>query len=261
MPLIHDLTYQSTDSTGTGNLTISTITGFESFSSAFNTGSSNTFYYSIRHLTADEWEVGVGYMSNSTVLVRDTLIDSSTGSAINFTSGTKVIACDIPASKQIDRTELIGVVIDWPMATPPDYALMCDGSAYSRTTYPDLYNVIGITYGNTSATDFLVPNRSGYFVRCWDNGAGIDPNAAGRTNRGDGTGGDVVGSKQGDTMGPHVHYVGWTQPTNTTVGGSSTRISTLGAGGQPNQTATNSGNYGSETRPSNVYTNYCIIYK
>lgn len=52
---------------------------------------------------------------------------------------------------------------------------------------------------------FKVCDMRGEFPRGWDHGAGNDPDAASRTDRGDGTGGDVVGSKQADEFKLHNH--------------------------------------------------------
>lgn len=54
-------------------------------------------------------------------------------------------------------------------AMAPAGFFICDGSAVSRTTYVNLFNVIGITYGTGDGiTTFNVPNMSDYFVRAYD---------------------------------------------------------------------------------------------
>ena len=148
-----------------------------------------------------------------------------------------------------------GQIIDWPIATPPSGFLSCDGSAIPRTTYAALFAVIGTTYGaGDGSTTFNLPDRRGEFVRGWDNGAGRDPDRASRTDRGDGTTGDNVGSKQSDQYRSHSHFIG-----NTGITGSgSVHDYTQNAGGG---SASNSGSSGgNETRPRNVYTNYCIRF-
>lgn len=49
----------------------------------------------------------------------------------------------------------------------PDGAIECDGAAYKRADYPELYAKIGVTWGNNDGTDFKVPNGydTGRFVR------------------------------------------------------------------------------------------------
>lgn len=98
-----NLIYQTSTTTGTGNFTTSSVTGYRDFSSEFGTGTarSNYFYYCIRHTTAAEYEVGIGHMSASNTLVRDTVIESSnSNSLVNFSSGTKSVISDFPAETQ-----------------------------------------------------------------------------------------------------------------------------------------------------------------
>lgn len=90
------LVFQSSTTTGTGNFTLDALTGWRTFSDAFSTGSGNKFVYFIRHQTSGDWEFGTGYMSASDTLVRETVIASSnSNAAVNFSAGTKDVACDV----------------------------------------------------------------------------------------------------------------------------------------------------------------------
>lgn len=56
----------------------------------------------------------------------------------------------------------IGTIIPYAGDTLPTGYLYCDGSAISRTTYSDLFSVIGTTYGNgNGTTTFNLPNLKG----------------------------------------------------------------------------------------------------
>ena len=96
-----------------------------------------------------------------------------------------------------------GAEMLWPTETPPTGWLEEDGSSLLRATYADLFAVIGVTYGSADGTHFNLPDPRGRTIRVWDHGAGVDPDAAGRTDRGDGTTGDHVGTKQADAMQGH----------------------------------------------------------
>ena len=62
-----------------------------------------------------------------------------------------------------NRSE-VGTIKPWPKATAPDGYVLCDGSAISRTTFADLFAVVGTTYGaGDSSTTFNVPNLTGKF--------------------------------------------------------------------------------------------------
>jgi phage-related tail fiber protein len=107
---------------------------------------------------------------------------------------------------QITKNAPVGAVLMWATETPPNGWLECDGSEKSRTTYSALFAIIGEKYGNgDGSTTFNLPDCRGQFLRGWDHGAGNDPDAGTRTNRGDGVTGDHVGTKQLDTFQGHRH--------------------------------------------------------
>ena len=59
----------------------------------------------------------------------------------------------------------IGTVEAYSGNTAPNGYLLCDGSAVSRTTYSDLFSVIGTTYGSgDGSTTFNLPNLKGRTV-------------------------------------------------------------------------------------------------
>jgi microcystin-dependent protein len=108
--------------------------------------------------------------------------------------GTILLDGDIGVTVQPIMT---GAIVAWPTATPLSGWLECDGAAVSRTTYADLFAVISDDYGpGNGTTTFNLPDLRGEFIRGFDNGAGNDPDAASRTDRGDATTGDNVGTKQ-----------------------------------------------------------------
>ena len=55
----------------------------------------------------------------------------------------------------------VGTIISYAGSVPPAGYVMCDGSAYSPSDYPDLYDVIGSMYGTTSEGKFKVPDLRG----------------------------------------------------------------------------------------------------
>lgn len=67
--------------------------------------------------------------------------------------------------------------VQWFAAeTPPTGWLECNGATVSRSTYPDLFNAIGTTYGaGNGSTTFKLPDLRGEFIRGWDNGRSVDP--------------------------------------------------------------------------------------
>ena len=77
--------------------------------------------------------------------------------------------------------------------TAPSGYLKCNGAAVSRTTYADLFAIIGTTHGaGDGSSTFNVPDLRGEFVRGWDDSRGVD---SGRS----------FGSSQSDANKQHKH--------------------------------------------------------
>lgn len=56
----------------------------------------------------------------------------------------------------------IGAITEFAGTTPPSGWLICDGRAISRTTYSELFGVIGTTYGSgDESTTFNIPDYTG----------------------------------------------------------------------------------------------------
>jgi len=146
----------------------------------------------------------------------------------------------------------IGTVITWPSESVPEGFLECNGSGLSTETYATLFAHIGYKYGGSAGT-FNLPDYRGYFLRGWDNGAGIDPNVASRTNRGDGTVGDNIGTKGNDAMilaetqiPTHSHTYTYTAPGD--------------GGGYYNTSTSAIGSGLSHYHASDINVMYCIKY-
>jgi microcystin-dependent protein len=150
---------------------------------------------------------------------------------------------------------LVGAMIDWPTETVPTGWLERNGASLSKVTYAALFAIISDDYGSADADHFNLPDDRGRFRRYWDHGAGIDPDAAARTDRGDGTGADHVGSKQADGFKSHTHELNYVGGKNTAGAGTSDVGETGSASGM--FTIANGGN---ETRPVNSYAMPLIKY-
>ena len=99
--VINDRVKETSTTTGTGTFSLAgATTGFETFVSGVGDG--NTTYYSIVLDGTNEFEVGVGTVTDASpdTLSRDTIISSSNSdNAVNFSSGTKTVFCTLPASR------------------------------------------------------------------------------------------------------------------------------------------------------------------
>jgi microcystin-dependent protein len=144
----------------------------------------------------------------------------------------------------------VGSLAYWPSETPPDGWLERDGSAISRTTYANLFAVIGTMYGSgDGSTTFNLPDDRGLFERGWAHGSSNDPDRASRTDRGDGTTGDHVGTMQASDFKSHSHSYKYAGDI-TTGGANGYRV--IGTG-SPSVDSSAPDNIitGNETRPIN----------
>ncbi|UGA46788.1 phage tail protein [Bradyrhizobium quebecense] len=119
-----------------------------------------------------------------------------------------------------------GMMADFGGAAAPTGWLACDGQAISRTTYVDLFNAIGTTWGaGDGSTTFNVPNLVAYFRRHRDNaslagavGTKKNPANLSHTHTGSGTTGTenavhshFFSATSGAMSANATHTHGWTQ--------------------------------------------------
>jgi microcystin-dependent protein len=82
-------------------------------------------------------------------------------------------------------------------SSAPTGFLLCDGAAISRTTYSDLFGVIGLTYGvGDGSTTFNIPDLRGRVIAGQDDMGGSSANRL--TGLTGGVDGDVLGGTGGE---------------------------------------------------------------
>ena len=146
-----------------------------------------------------------------------------------------------------------GTVIYVAMASAPEGYLAADGSAVSRSLYPDLFAAIGSTFGaGDGSTTFNLPDLRGEFIRGLDDGRGID---AGRT----------LGTAQDDATA--INGLSLNDPQHTHSSAGSFSGGNTGSGNQVPQSTGSTGpastgitlqSSDTETRPRNVALLACI---
>jgi microcystin-dependent protein len=99
------------------------------------------------------------------------------------------------SSPAINAGNIVGQVCFFAMSTAPTGFLKCNGATISRTTYADLFAVIGTTYGSgDGSTTFTLPELRGEFLRSLDDGRGVDS-------------GRAIGTAQADAFQGHYHGI------------------------------------------------------
>ena len=93
----------------------------------------------------------------------------------------------------------IGAITSYAGDTAPTNWLICDGSAISRTTYADLFDAIGTTYGiGDGSTTFNLPNLKGRVI------TGLDSSQTEFDTLGE-TGGEKTHTLTVNEMPSHTH--------------------------------------------------------
>lgn len=153
-----------------------------------------------------------------------------------------------PWIKLQDDAKLVGSVAAFTNSAAPEGWLKANGAAISRTTYADLFAIIGITYGaGNGTTTFNLPDLRGEFIRGFDDGRGIDT-------------GRVLGSAQGEATKSHHHSIQRVAGSGGTKDGYD--LGTFVSNGTSGPISTdNVQDFGDpETRPRNIALLYCIKF-
>lgn len=168
----------------------------------------------------------------------------------NHALGTGVVDLSNLSSNVTSSFIPAGAVMPYGGNSTPSGWLLCDGSLYSRSTYAALFAVIGVSFGNTTSSNFRVPNLAGRVVQGVNNGSGAQDGATGFGNLTGGTALPVtgLGEWRGATthtlstleIPSHSHTTYATQINTTTTTGTGSRLSTLSGTGGNNTGTTNS---------------------
>lgn len=152
----------------------------------------------------------------------------------------------------------IGTIMLWSTDTAPSGWLLCRGQRISKTTYADLYSVIGNNYGELN-DDFLLPDLQGYVPVGKDNND-TDFDTLGKT------GGEKTHQLITDEIPSHSHLQYAVANKNT--GGTGIRGTfngTEGTGLSRYTTATQTGGTGGGLEHNNlqpyITLNYIIKYQ
>ena len=112
------------------------------------------------------------------------------------------------ARANLHASNFVGVISGFAQSSAPTGWLICDGATIDGdgTSYENLWNAIGTTYGGSGQSSFNLPDLRGEFLRCSDQGRGADSGRAHGSTQGD----TVKQSWYGYTnFQSHYHTGGW----------------------------------------------------
>lgn len=182
--------------------------------------------------------------------------DSTSSSSVGCPSGQ---SCQANNSSS---TIPSGTIIAFGGEEIPAGWLLCDGSAYSSTNYPDLFQSISTNYGTgESQGNFNVPDLRGMFLRGVNGTSANDPDVESRVSMNGGKAGNNLGSYQADDFASHTHFQSYTTYQQNPINSWNTPFSILntdGSGQKVSSQPSTSSSGGNESRPKNVYVNFII---
>lgn len=194
--------------------------------STYATGTNDTAATVVDNVTATDSDqpngIAAGVIQVQTILGIGTSLKGSTADLVariavehNADGTQKTLAASKGGTGKTYDVMPTGAIIVWTTTSAPTGFLLCDGSAVNRTTYADLYAVVGTTYGvGDGATTFNLPDLLGRVVIMVDGSANRITSASTNGGNADTLGG--VGGAETHTLttsesAAHTH----TQQYNT----------------------------------------------
>jgi len=146
----------------------------------------------------------------------------------------------------------VGTIITYAAVTRPEGWLYCNGQAFNKTAYPELFGIIGCSFGCPDSSTFNVPDLRGEFVRGYDAGRGVDNGRVLGNAQAAGT--NTLAWVQMNNQGPYASPGGTTVPLDGTLSGMVYSGSSAGGVNWHLQFQLS----GAETRPRNIALTYLI---
>lgn len=150
----------------------------------------------------------------------------------------------------------IGSIIPYGGSTAPDGWFICDGTAISRTTYPELFAVIGTSFGaGDGSTTFNLPDMRESVPK----GAGLTGHTVGAHLDADGL---AVGEFIDDRIEDHNHQMDYSGDATIGIGSYASLVQTQNiSSSKANTSYVKNARFGATTEVKSVGVNYIIKAK
>lgn len=182
--------------------------------------------------------------------VLGTMYGKDVGVTCTFTNGTDVVnkaGHGLANGTVLELSNSGGALPTGLAAATKYYVRDAAADTYKLAATPNGAAIDFTTDGTGTSkyhVQFKLMDDRGIYDSYWDNGAGMDPDAATRTDRGDGTTGDHVGTYQADEIKSHTHSYSAYQDGAYGHGAGTTTTDAVAA-------KTTGGTGGNATRPRN----------
>jgi len=218
--------------------------------------------------TGDTYSPSIFLNTDSTSAVQTVLkITEEGGNVLSETNIMGVPFAEVAKVALTAHTEFpVGVIM--PFAGPaekiPAGWMICNGDTLSKAEYPELFDVIGINWGEPTLSAFNLPDLRGVFLRGVNGPVDDDfkdPDTDGRIARNSGGAiGNNPGSYQVDDFEEHNHDWANSYEGDDSGFGGSYNEWTHAPGPRLGDLSPVMKRGGNETRPANAYVNYIIKY-
>jgi len=157
---------------------------------------------------------------------------------------------------------LIGEIVTFAGSSNPSANFLpCDGASLLRSAYPDLFAVIGVSFGSVDSTHFNVPDLRGRVPVGVRTGPGLSTYALGDQGGEEThvlTTGELASHSHTDVG--HTHPEGTTIPTTITIGAGAPAPSAVGSVGVTGSGSASLTNTGSDAPHNNLQPYLALQY-
>jgi len=170
-------------------------------------------------------------------------------------------AVSIATSSSADVFSLIpaGVIQMYATTTAPSGWLLCDGTAYSTSTYPNLFSIVGYNYGGNGTSTFATPNIEGRNVIGYGSSTPALGTTTPTTDTMGKTGGEQSHTQTEAEIAAHTHTVPYSDNDTAATAGNTIYGHVATANANKTSSSTGSGNAFNVLDPY-IVLNYIIKY-